>query len=99
MVKVPAGSDGELRLAVPPEVIALPIVLLPLKNVTVTPFGTGPREEEMVAVKVTAWPTCEGFSELVTTVFDGTFVLNRIHTAPVEQLVGVKHALTTAKSA
>lgn len=98
MLRVPAGSDDELRLAVPPEVMALPIVLLPLKNVTVIPFGTGPRTEEIVAVKVTAWPTGEGFSELVTTVFEGTFVLNRTDAAPLEQLVGVMHALTTAKS-
>jgi hypothetical protein len=55
---LPPGSEDVVAVATPPVSVDVPSVVVPLVNVTVpvTPLGS-------VAVKVTDWPTLEGFSE------------------------------------
>jgi hypothetical protein len=68
MVWLPAASDDVVKLAVPPASVALPMETPPSLNVTV-PVGVLELTVGVtVAVKVTAWPNTDGFTELVTVV-------------------------------
>ena len=63
-----ARADVE-KVALPPESVALPMETPASRNVTV-PVGvpTAGATALTVAVKVTAWPNSDGFTELVTAV-------------------------------
>jgi hypothetical protein len=50
---VPTGSDMVVKLATPLVNVAVPSVVVPLMNVTFSPFGGAPALEETAAVKVT----------------------------------------------
>ena len=50
---VPVGSAVVVRLAVPLVNFAVPSMVVPLRNVTFSPFGGALPLEETVAVKVT----------------------------------------------
>ena len=67
MVCVPTASADVVRLAVPPDRVAVPKVVAESKKVTVPPGVPAPgAAAETVAVNVTAWPEADGFTELVT---------------------------------
>ena len=50
-----------VKVAIPPLTVPVPRMVVPLLNVTISPFGMLPVEAVIVAVKVTACPTDEGF--------------------------------------
>ena len=58
---VPVGSAVLVKLATPLLRAAVPSDVVPLMNVTVSPFGGVPPLEETEAVKVTDSPKMEGF--------------------------------------
>jgi len=53
---VPALRVLVLNIALPPESVAIPILVEPRLNVTVSPSGGAPEGEATVAVKTTVWP-------------------------------------------
>jgi hypothetical protein len=60
MGSLPAESEVVVAVAIPPVRLEVPNTVLPVVNVTV-PVALDGR----VAVKVTAWPTLDGFREEV----------------------------------
>ena len=62
----PTVSVDVVNIALPPLSVPVPSVVVPSLNVTV-PVGV-PDVAATVAVKVTAWPNVEGFSEDATVV-------------------------------
>ena len=69
MTCVPTDRLEVVRVALPPDRLAVPSVDAPSRKVTV-PVGvpTAGATALTVAVKVTAWPKSDGFTELVTVV-------------------------------
>ena len=59
---VPADSKTLLKIACPPLSLTLPMIAVPFLNVTV-PVGVPLYCGTTVAVKVTHWPTLEGFTD------------------------------------
>jgi hypothetical protein len=68
MVWLPADNDEVVRAATPPLKAPVPRTADPFLKVTISPFGGVPEDELTVALKVTAWPTVDGFSEEVRVV-------------------------------
>ena len=66
---MPTKSDDVVKVALPPERLAVPNVAAPSRNVTV-PVGVpvAGATALTVAVKVTAWPKRDGFVDEVTVV-------------------------------
>lgn len=65
---MPRARADVVNVATPPLSVPLPIGLPASKNVTVPVAVPAPGAvTEIVAVKVTAWPEIEGFTEEVTT--------------------------------
>jgi hypothetical protein len=62
-VSEPAGKLDTPKLAVPALVVAVPRTVPLNVRVIVSPFGMVLEVEVTVAVKVTVWPTSEGFGE------------------------------------
>jgi hypothetical protein len=66
---LPTDSDEVVKVALPPERLAVPNVAAPSRNVTVPVGVPTPGETALtVAVKVTAWPDADGFTDEVTVV-------------------------------
>ena len=65
---VPADNVLILKVAVPLVSVPVPSAIVPLLNVTDSPSGTLPPVEVTVAVKVTGYPTGDGFTLEVTMV-------------------------------
>jgi len=58
---LPTANAVVAKVAIPPVIVPVPIVVPPLANVTV-PVGAAPADVT-VAVKVTDWPEVDGFTE------------------------------------
>jgi len=65
---LPTGSVEVVRLAEPPLNVTVSSTVVPLINVTVSPFGGAPALEVTTAVKVTACSCVDGFGEDVSVV-------------------------------
>ena len=66
---MPTKSDDVVKVALPPERLAVPNVAAPSRNVTVPVGVPAPGATALtVAVKVTAWPDADGFTDEVTVV-------------------------------
>ena len=68
----PTANDDVVNVAVLPDNVAVPIFTVPSKNVTV-PVGV-PVPVDTVTVKVTLWPTVDGFNDEVILVVVDTGV-------------------------
>ena len=66
---MPTDSDEVVKVALPPDRLAVPNVAAPSRNVTVPVGVPAPGATALtVAVKVTAWPEADGFTDEVTVV-------------------------------
>ena len=66
---MPTASAEVVKVAMPPLSVPVPIGLPPSRNVTVPVGVPDPgATAETVAVKVTAWPKTDGFTDEVTVV-------------------------------
>jgi hypothetical protein len=66
---LPTDSDDVVKVALPPDRLAVPNVAAPSRNVTVPVGVPAPGATALtVAVKVTAWPEADGFTDEVTVV-------------------------------
>jgi hypothetical protein len=66
---LPTESDEVVNVALPPARVAVPRVDAPSRKVTVPVGVPAPGETALtVAVKVTAWPVADGFTDEVTVV-------------------------------
>src|SRR5208337_4789547 len=63
IVDVPWGNAEVVKEAEPPVSAPVPSTVAPFLKLTVSPSGGGPAAELTTAVKVTDWPSTEGFSE------------------------------------
>jgi hypothetical protein len=66
---LPTESDEVVKVALPAARVAVPRVAAPSRKVTVPVGVPAPGETALtVAVKVTAWPVADGFTDEVTVV-------------------------------
>jgi hypothetical protein len=63
-----ADRDDVLNVATPPLRVPVPIPVVPLLKVTLSPSGGVPKVELTVAVKVRVWPSFDGVPEVISDV-------------------------------
>jgi hypothetical protein len=70
----PGGNWDVVSLVVPPLSVVVPRTIAPFRKLTF-PVGVPPDDDETVAVKVTALPDTEGFTEEVNCVVVGAYII------------------------